>query len=80
MKKRPNNTKIRLYNHNYFVQYEIYSIWSWQGERTLFSRIVVLAVVSAGCLDPNAKVPELVKTAQPYTFLGDEVLPESYDP
>ena len=41
---------------------------------------MLFALASAGCLNPNAKVPELVKTAQPHTFLDDDVLPKAYDP
>ena len=43
-------------------------------------RLVLLALASAGCYNPKARVPDLVKTPQPYTFMANKELPKSYDP
>ena len=42
--------------------------------------VVVLAVVSAGCYNPNHRVPDLVKTPMPSDVLMDSELPKEYDP
>ena len=40
-----------------------------------------MALVAArGCLDPNNKIPDVVKTPQPWQYMTNEELPKSYDP
>lgn len=44
------------------------------------SHVVFLAIVTAGCYDPNARVPDLVKTPLPSDIIRDTELPKNYDP
>ena len=40
-----------------------------------------MALVAAkGCLDPNNKLPDVVKTPQPWEYMKNDELPKNYDP